>query len=217
MIGSALRLSLAVSVSATILVALCGGAAGWWLARGRFRGREWVAALFHLPLVLPPTVTGYYLLVLLGRGGWIGGPLYAATGWSIPFTWIACVISAAVMSFPLMVRSARAAFEEVDPRHEIVAASLGLAPAEILLRVGIPLARRGLTAGVVLSFARAVGEFGATLLLAGNVPGRTQTLPLRIYEAVVTGEDRTALLLSLALTGLSVAVIVVAERLGRAR
>lgn len=212
MIGPALKLSVSVALAATVIVAVSGGAVGYWLARHRFRGREIVGALLYLPLVLPPTVTGYYLLVLLGRQGWIGGPLRSATGLAIPFTWAACVIAAAVMAFPLMVRAARVAFEELDSRHEIVAASLGLTTPAILFRVLIPLARRGLAAGVVLSFARALGEFGATLLLAGNVPGRTQTLPLVIYEAVITGEDGTALLLSILLTGLSVAVIVLAER-----
>lgn len=215
MIGSALGLSLTVALASTALVAAGGTAAGYWLARRRFRFREIVAALFHLPLVLPPTVTGYYLLVLLGRRGWLGGPLWTATGYAVPFTWTACVVAASVMAFPLMVRAARLAFEEVDPRHEIVAATLGAGRVAIVCRVLVPLARRGLTAGVVLSFARAAGEFGATLLLAGNVPGRTQTLPLLIYESVVTGEDRAALALALGLTALSVLVIVVAERLGR--
>jgi molybdate transport system permease protein len=215
MIGEALKLSLVVAGSATILVASTGTLAGWFLARRRFPGRELIGALMNLPLVLPPTVTGYYLLVLLGRGGLLGRPLYEISGLSIPFTWVACVLAAAVMAFPLMVRSARVAFEEVDPCHELAAASLGHTAPTIFLRVLVPIARRGLIAGVVLTFARALGEFGATLLLAGNVPGRTQTLPLAIYEAVITGEDRTALMLSLCLTAVSVLVIVVAERFGR--
>lgn len=211
----ALRLSLSVSLTATVLVAVAGTAVGWLLARRRFRGREALDALSHLPLVLPPTVTGYYLIVLLGRRGWLGGPLYEATGISIPFGWAACVIAATVMAFPLMVRAARVAFEEVDPRHELAAASLGHAPGSIFLRVVLPLARRGLTAGLVLAFARALGEFGATLMLAGNIPGRTQTLPLAIYEAVLTGEDRLALAMSALLTLVSVGVILIAGRLGK--
>jgi len=215
MIAEALKLSLIVAGSATILVTSTATLAGWFLARRRFPGRELLSALLNLPLVLPPTVTGYYLLVLLGRGGLLGRPLYESTGLSIPFTWVACVLAASVMAFPLMVRSARVAFEEVDPRHELAAASLGHGAAAIFFRVLVPIARRGLIAGVVLAFARALGEFGATLLLAGNVPGRTQTLPLAIYEAVITGEDRTALMLSFCLTAVSVLVIVVAERFGR--
>ena len=215
MIGQALKLSLAVATSATVVVACIGCLAGWLLARHRFAGRELLDALLNLPLVLPPTVTGYYLIVVLGRRGVVGGPLWEATGWSIPFTWIACAIAAGVMAFPLMVRASRVAFEEIDRRHELVASTLGHGQVSIFFRVTLPLARRGLVTGVVLTFARALGEFGATLVLAGNIPGRTQTVPLAIYEAVMAGEDRTALLLSLLLTGVSVAVILIAGRMGR--
>jgi len=216
MIRSALQLSLTVALLSTACVAVAGTAFGLLLARCRFRGREWLDALLTLPLVLPPTVTGYYLIVLLGRRGWLGSSLFEMTGVSIPFTWVACVIAASVMAFPLMVRAARVAFEEVDPRYEWAAASLGHGAPSIFFRVLLPLARRGLIGGVILSFARALGEFGATLMLAGNVPGRTQTLPLAIYEAVAAGEDRTALLLSVLLTAVSVAVILSAGWLGRA-
>ncbi len=215
MIPTALELSLLVASTATVVVACVGCLTGWLLARRDFRGREVLDAALHLPLVLPPTVTGYYLIVLLGRRGLLGEPLYELTGRSIPFTWVACVIAAGVMAFPLMVRAARVAFEEIDRRHEIVAASLGHGPLSIFLRVSVPLARRGLAAGTVLAFARALGEFGATLMLAGNIPGRTQTLPLSIYEAVMAGEDRTALVLSGLLTGVSVIVLLIAGRLGR--
>jgi molybdate transport system permease protein len=215
MIGSALELSIAVSLLATLLVAVAATIAARLMTRRPFRGRELLDAALNLPLVLPPTVTGYYLIVLLGRRGWLGGPLFQATGWSITFTWAACVLAAAVMSFPLMYRAARVAFEELDPRHEIAAASLGLGPAAIFLRVSLPLARRGLAAGVTLSFARSLGEFGATLMLAGNIPGRTQTLPLALYEAVVSGEDGDAAFLVVLLTLVSIAVMLAAGRLGR--
>ena len=215
MILSALRLSLLVSALATALVAVAGTWAGWILARREFRGRELLDALLNLPLVLPPTVTGYYLIVLLGRHGLVGGPIYRATGWSVTFTWVACVIAGAVMAFPLMVRSARVAFEQLDRRHEIAAASLGHGRLSTFLRVSLPLARRGLAAGVILAAARSLGEFGATLMIAGNIPGRTQTLPLAIYDAVISGEDRTALWLSVLLTSVSVAVMIGAGRLGR--
>lgn len=215
MILTALELSVGVAVAATVIVGITGGVCGWFLARHRFRLRGLVDALLSLPLVLPPTVTGYYLIVLLGRRGLLGQPLYELTGRSIPFTWVACVVAAAVMAFPLMFRAARVAFEEVDPRHELVAASLGHGPLSILLRVYVPLARRGLIAGLVLTFARALGEFGATLILAGNVAGRTQTLPLAIYEALMIGEDDTALAASLALTAVSVSVMLLAGRLTR--
>jgi len=166
MIASALKLSIVVSLAATVLVAVAGTIAARLMTRRSFRGRALLDAALNLPLVLPPTVTGYYLIVLLGRRGWLGGPLFEATGWSITFTWAACVLAAAVMSFPLMYRAARVAFEEVDGRHEVAAASLGHAPLSVFLRVSLPLARRGLTAGVTLSFARSLGEFGATLLIS---------------------------------------------------
>jgi len=215
MIGSALQLSIVVSLAATLLVAVAGTLAARLMTRRSFRGRALVDAALNLPLVLPPTVTGYYLIVLLGRRGWLGGPLFEATGWSITFTWAACVLAAAVMSFPLMYRAARIAFEEVDTRHEVAAASLGHAPLPVFLRVSLPLARRGLTAGVTLSFARSLGEFGATLMLAGNIPGRTQTLPLALYEAVASGEDGDAAFLVALLTLVSIAVMLAAGRLGR--
>lgn len=215
MIGSALKLSLAVSLVATLLVAVAATIAARLVTRRPFRGRELLDAALNLPLVLPPTVTGYYLIVLLGRRGLLGGPLFEATGWSITFTWAACVLAAAVMSFPLMYRAARVAFEELDPRHEIAAASLGHRPVAVFLRVSLPLARRGLAAGVTLSFARSLGEFGATLMLAGNIPGRTQTLPLALYEAVVSGEDGDAAFLVVLLTLVSIAVMLAAGRLGR--
>jgi len=217
MLLSALRLSLVVSLLATLLVAVSGTLVGWLLARRKIPGGFWVDALVSLPLVLPPTVTGYYLLVLLGRRGLLGGSLHTWTGVSIPFSWIACVIAAAVMAFPLMARSARVAFEQIDRRHEVAAASLGCSPTAVFLRVSLPLARRGLTAGLVLSFARALGEFGATLMLAGNVPGRTQTLPLAIYEAMVTGRDDMALILSLLLTAVSIVVVAISGWLTRER
>ena len=215
MILPAFRLSLVVASLATLIVAVAGTWAGWVLARRAFRGREIVDALLTLPLVLPPTVTGYYLIVLLGRRGLIGDPLFRMTGMAVPFTWVACVIAASIMALPMMVRSARVAFEEVDPRHEIAAATLGHGRSSTFFRVVIPLARRGLAGGVVLSFARALGEFGATLMLAGNIPGRTQTLPLAIFEAVASGEDRTALWLSLLLTSVSVLVVLAVGRLAR--
>ena len=187
---------------------IAGTLTGRALAGRDFRGREVVETLLTLPIVLPPTVTGYALLVLLGRSG---------LGLPIPFTWVACVVAAAVMSFPLMHRAARVAFEELDPRHTLTAASLGATRLRSFFAVELPLARRGLAAGIALSFARGLGEFGATLLLAGNIPGRTQTLPLAVYEASLTGDDRAALLLCLLLTGVSIAVLLLVARIGRSR
>jgi len=209
-----LALSVRVAVVATALNALVGIPLAYLLARRRFRGRALVDLAVTLPLVLPPTVTGYYLIVLLGRRGWLGAPLHAATGWTVPFTWYAAVIAAAVMALPLLVRTARAAIESVDRELEKAAYTLGRSEWRTALEVTLPLARNGIIAGLVLAFARALGEFGATLMLAGNIPGRTTTVPLAIYTAVQTGEAGEAAVLVLALTVLSCAVLVVAARLG---
>ena len=181
---SALVLSLRVAVLATVVNALVGVPLAYLLARRRFTGRALLDLLVTLPLVLPPTVTGYYLIVLLGRRGWLGAPLYAATGWTIAFTWYAAVVAATVMALPLLVRTARAAIESVDRDLEKAAYTLGRSEWRTALEVTLPLARNGILAGLVLAFARALGEFGATLMLAGNIPGRTATVPLPICEAV---------------------------------
>jgi len=213
---SALALSVRVAVVATLLNAVLGIPLAYLLARRVFVGRSVVDLLVTLPLVLPPTVTGYYLIVLLGRRGWLGGPVYAVTGWSVTFTWYAAVIASAVMAFPLLVRTARAAIESVDRDLERAAFTLGRPEWRTALEVTLPLARNGILAGLVLAFARALGEFGATLMLAGNIPGRTTTVPLAIYTAVQTGEASDALVLAAALTAVSCTVIFVANRLGRA-
>jgi molybdate transport system permease protein len=210
----ALELSIRVAVVATLLNALLGIPLAYLLARRPFRGRAVVDLLVTLPLVLPPTVTGYYLIVLLGRRGWLGAPVYAATGWSVAFTWYAAVIAATVMALPLLVRTARAAIESVDRELEKAAFTLGRSEWRTALEVTLPLAKNGIVAGLVLAFARALGEFGATLMLAGNIPGKTTTVPLAIYTAVQTGEMGEAVLLVVALTFLSCIVLMVAGRLG---
>jgi len=211
---SALWLSIRVSLLATLADALVGIPLAYLLAKRRFWGRQALDVLVMLPLVLPPTVTGYYLIVLLGRRGWLGGPLYTLTGWSLPFTWYAAVVAAGVMALPLLVRPARAAIESVNPDLERAAFVLGRSEWRTALEVTLPLARRGIVAGLVLAFARALGEFGATLMLAGNIPGRTTTVPLAIYTAVSTGETAEARVLVIVLTTLSCAVVVLASRLG---
>jgi molybdate transport system permease protein len=216
-VGSALWLSVRVAFLATALNALFGIPLAYLLARHRFWGREALDVLVTLPLVLPPTVTGYYLIVLFGRRGWLGGPLYELTGWTIAFTWYAAVLAATIMALPLMVRTARAAIEAVNPDLERAAFVLGRSEWRTALEVTLPLARRGIVAGLVLALARALGEFGATLMLAGNIPGRTTTVPLAIYTAVSTGETEAALTLVLLLTALSCGVVVVAGRLGGPR
>ncbi len=215
MIWPALRVSLLVVSVATVIVGALGLALAFLLARREFRGKELLDALLTLPLVLPPTVTGYYLIVLLGRRGIFGSYLYELTGWAVAFTWQAAVIASTVVALPLMIKSSRAAIESVEPRYEIAAYTLGKSEWETFWRVTLPLARRGVLAGLVLSFARALGEFGATLMLAGNIPGATQTMPLAIYEAVVAGEDERAFALALLLTLISVAAVYLTNRLSR--
>ncbi|MGH7355733.1 MAG: molybdate ABC transporter permease subunit [Candidatus Rokuibacteriota bacterium] len=210
----ALELSVRVALLATALNALVGIPLAWLLARRRFPGHVLVDLLVTLPLVLPPTVTGYYLIVLLGRRGWLGAPLYAVTEWSVAFTWYAAVIAATVMALPLLVRTARAAIESVDRDLEKAAYTLGRPEWRTALEVTLPLARNGILAGLVLAFSRALGEFGATLMLAGNIPGRTTTLPLAVYTAVQTGESGEAVVLVVILTALSCAVLLTAGRLG---
>ena len=210
---SALLLSARVAALATLLNAVVGIPLAYLLARRTFRMRWLVDLLVTLPLVLPPTVTGYYLIVLLGRRGWLGAALYQTTGWTVTFTWYAAVIAAAVMALPLLVRTARAAIESVDRDLERAAFTLGHSEWRTAIEVTLPLARNGILAGLVLAFARALGEFGATLMLAGNIPGRTTTVPLAIYTAVQTGETSEALVLVAALTIISCVVIFLADRL----
>jgi molybdate transport system permease protein len=211
---SAVWISARVALVATALNALIGIPLAYVLARHRFRGRGVIDLLVTLPLVLPPTVTGYYLIVLLGRRGVIGAPLYAATGWSIAFTWYAAVVAATVMALPLLVRTARAAVESVSRDLEQAAFTLGRSEWQTAFTITFPLARKGILAGLVLAFARSLGEFGATLMLAGNIPGKTTTVPLAIYSAVETGETGEALALVGLLTALSCLVLVAASRLG---
>jgi molybdate transport system permease protein len=179
MIWEPLLLSVRVAVLATTLVAVVGLALGLWLARSSFPSKSLVETFVNLSMILPPSVVGYYLLLFLGRSG----PLYLL-GLRIVFTWPAAVIASAVVALPLMVQSSRAAIAAVDPTLEKAAGTLGSPPWKVVWDVTLPLSRRGILAGVVLAFARSLGEFGATLMVAGNIPGRTQTLPLAIYDLV---------------------------------
>ena len=187
-----LFLTLKVASLATLCSFLAGVALAWFMARIRFPGKDWLDAIFTLPLVLPPTVLGYYLIVLLGRKGWLGQFLHDSLGISLMFTWQGAVIAAAVVAFPLIFKSARAAFEGVDQNFEKAARTLGSSEMAVFWRVSLPLAWRGMLAGGMLAFARATGEFGATLMIAGNLPGKTQTLSLAVYDAVQAGKDSQA-------------------------
>jgi len=210
-----LRLSLQVATAATVLVLIAAVPAAYVLARRDFRGRDAADVLITLPLVLPPTVTGYLLIVLFGRNGLIGGPLYHWAGWTVMFTWQAAVIASFVVALPLMVKTARAAIEAVDRNLIDASATLGHSEPWTALRVILPLAKRGIVAGAVLAFARALGEFGATLMLAGNIPGRTDTMPLAIYSAATSGDRGRANMLVLLFAGLSALLLYTANRLGR--
>jgi len=202
-----LWLTLKVAGLATLAAFFAGVALAYLISRRHFWGRDWLDAVSTLPLVLPPTVLGYYLIVLLGRNGWVGRWLQDTFGVSLIFTWQGAVLAAAIVSFPLIFKSARAAFEGVDRSLEDTARTLGLPEGQIFLRVSLPLAWRGILAGAMLAFARAMGEFGATLMVAGNLPGKTQTLSLAVYEAVQAGNDHLALMLVLLTSGVCVLVL----------
>ena len=216
---SALGLSLKVAGWATAINLVLGVALGWLLARRRIPGRELLDTLLTLPMVLPPTVLGYYLLVLIGRNGPLGGWLQSSFGINLVFTWQAAVIAAAVASLPLVSKPARAACEGVDGQLEQAGRTLGASEAAVFFRITLPLAWRGILAGLLLAFARAMGEFGATLMVAGSIPGRTQTLSIAIYEAVQAGQDGRANALVLLTSAVCIVVLLVAARLvgGRRR
>jgi molybdate transport system permease protein len=210
-----LWLSVRVSLIVTVIVAVVGTAGGYLLAKGRFRGRSVLEAVASLPIVLPPTVLGYYLLVAMGRDSTIGRAWESVFRSPIVFTVTGAVIAATVASFPFCLRSARAAFESVDPRVEQAARTIGLPEWRVAVQVSLPLAWRGVLAGIALSFARALGDFGATVMVAGNIPGRTQTMPIAVYDAVQAGDDDRAALLALVLSGVAVVALLVVGRLGR--
>lgn len=213
-----LLLSLKVAGCATLLNLLLGVAAAYGLSRWRSPLRDLIDSILTLPLVLPPTVLGYYLLVLFGKRGTFGAWL-SGMGIELVFTWQGAVVASTIVAFPLVLKSARAAFENVDTQLENAARVLGVSEAGVFFRVSLPLAARGIAAGVLLAFARALGEFGATLMVAGNLPGRTQTLSVAIYEAVQAGDDTTATLLVVITSITCVVVLLIAGRLvpGHAR
>jgi molybdate transport system permease protein len=201
---------------ASVLVLVPGVAAAFLLARDQGPGKGALDTALSLPLVLPPTVVGFFLLELLGHNRPLGGWL-AEQGVEVVFTWKAVVLATAVMAFPLLVRSARTAFEEVDPRLVALARTLGAGPVAAFFRVTLPLAWRGVLAGVVLAFSRALGEFGATIVVAGNIPGRTQTLALAIFHDIQVGRDDRAVGLAAVTVGLAFAALWTTEWIVRRR
>lgn len=211
-----LWLSLRVSGLATALTLLVGVPVAWLLARKRFPGRELLEALVVFPLVLPPTVLGYYLLVVIGSRGPIGRAL-AAAGIELAFTWRAAVLAAAVGSIALLIKSAQAGFETVDPRLEQAARTLGRSEWSVFFSVTLPLAWRSVLAGTVLAFCRALGEFGITLMVAGSIPGKTQTLPLAIYDRVQAYQMGEANALALIAVGVVAVLLFGVSRFARLR
>lgn len=212
-----LRLSFQVAAVSTLLSAIAGVGVAYLLATREFRGKALLDTFITLPIVLPPIVTGYYLLLLVGSGGPLAAGL-ESLGLAVPqitFTWWAAVLAAFSVSVPLTVRTARAAIESVDPTLIATSYTLGLSEVATSLLVILPLAARGIVAGLVLSFARALGEFGATIMVAGNIPGRTNTMPLEIYNAVVFGDWRTATAIVVVFTIVSASFLLAAGRLGR--
>jgi molybdate transport system permease protein len=203
--------TIGVATLSTLVILPFGVALAWILARRDWPGKALIETLVALPLVIPPVATGLLLLKLLGRRGILGGWLEKTWGWEIVFTWRGVVIATAVMSFPLLVRTARVAFEGVNPRFEQVARTLGAGPGRVFATITLPLAARGLMAGALLAFARALGEFGATIMVAGYIPGQTATLSLSIYHLVQLGHDSEALGLLAVSVGIAFAAVWASE------
>jgi molybdate transport system permease protein len=210
-VGFTLRMAL----GSMALILPVGLALAWLLAKYQWRGKVIVETLVSLPLVLPPVVTGLVLLKLFGRRGPVGHWLHEQFGLDVVFTWRAVILALAVMSLPLFVRAARTAFEEVNPIFEQLARTLGAGEWRIFFTITLPLARRGVTAGALLAFARALGEFGATIMVAGNIPGQTTTLPVAIYQAVQLGDDGHAWLLAGVSTVIAFFAVLMSEKLLR--
>ncbi len=209
----ALGLTLKVAGCATLINLVLGVAIAYVFSRKTFWGKEVLDALLTLPMVMPPTVLGYYLLVLLGQQGAVGQLLKEYLGIQLIFTWQGAVIAAAIVSFPLVFKAARAAFESLEFQYEQAAKVLQVSQMAIFFRVILPLAWRGILAGLLLSFARAAGEFGATLMVAGSIAGQTQTLSIAVYEAVQAGQDNTANFLVLLTSVVCISVLLVSGRL----
>ena len=210
-------LTLKVASLATLATALLGIPLARWIAGSRHWLRDWIDATLMLPMVLPPTVLGYYLIVVVGRNGPLGAWLESTFGVCLMFTWQGAVVAATLVALPLVYKAARAAFEDVAASYEQAARVLGSREIELFFRVTLPVASRGIVAGLMLTFARGMGEFGATLMIAGNLPGKTQTLSIAIYDAVQSGQEGHALYLVGVISGLCIVVLLGSGRLLQAR
>ena len=206
-------LSLQVATLATVVSFALGIPLAWYLARHTFPGKRVFEAIILLPIILPPTVLGYYLLRTVGRQSPVGRFIEETLGINLIFTWKAAVLASTIVAIPLVMRAAQSAFETIDPNLEAAARTLGRSELAIFFTVTAPLAWRGILAGTVLGFARAMGEFGATLMVAGNIPGRTQTLPIAIYDQVQAGRTDAANTLVLLLSVMAVAILILLGRL----
>ncbi|MGL4387221.1 MAG: molybdate ABC transporter permease subunit [Snodgrassella alvi] len=209
----ALALSLKIALWATVFNLILGVGIGYLFARKAVWGRELLDTLLTLPMVMPPTVLGYYLLVVLGKNGFIGQFLQQYLNINLIFTWQGAVVAATVVSFPLVFKPARAAFDSLDPQLEQAGRVLGISNVSVFLRITLPLAWRGILAGVLLAFARSMGEFGATLMVAGSIPGQTQTLSIAVYEAVQAGDDQLANTLVLIISVVCILILLLTSRL----
>jgi molybdate transport system permease protein len=210
-----LRLSFQVAMISTLFVVIVGTCIAYLLARKDFKGKELLDMLFTLPMVLPPTVTGYYLIILFGRNGFIGSYIYNLTGWSIMFTWYGATLASFVVSLPLMIKITRAAFESIDKIMINASYTLGHSELVTVLKVILPISKKGIIAGAVLSFARALGEFGATLMVAGNIPGKTNTMPITIYSLANSGEWSKANIIVIFFTALSGLFLYIANKFSK--
>ena len=212
----ALLLSAKVAVFCTLIICIPGVAVAWLLAKKSFIGKTLLDSLVHLPLVLPPVVPGFLLLLLLGNQGWIGRWLQENFGVSVAFTWLGAVIASAVMAFPLMVRSARLAISQVDSNLESAAQSLGAHPIRVFFTITLPLAMPGIVTGLILAFSRSLGEFGATITFVGNIAGETRTLPLAIYTYTqIPGGDFAAMRLVILSMVIALGALMISEVLER--
>ncbi len=210
-----IALSLQVAALGTLIGLPIALWIGWVLAKSSIRGKAVLDTLVSFPLVLPPIVTGYFLLLLMGRDGPIGGILHDLLGVDVVFTWVAAALAAGLVSLPLMVRAIEVAMSGVDPRLEMAAQSLGAGPLKTFFSITVPLAYRGILAAALLAFARGLGEFGATIVVAGNIPGKTQTMPLLIFNRIQLGDDSSAIRLIVASLVLALVSLSIHQRLVR--